>query len=164
MAIAITDDGSTLKIVDGTNIAYVSKDGLTISKSGDYIFIQENDGSNYKYLYTDVTTPSSASAAELAATLEGYMEGNTTSNTPSIKSSTTAAEANESRNGILIQNLGTNTLYVRWGSGASTSLFHAALKAGDANDDGKGGSIYKNKYTGIVTVAGTSPRYTTDEH
>lgn len=85
------------------------------------------------------------------------------SNTPTIASAATALAANPARVGFSIQNLGTNTLFVLLGSGASTTVFHTVLKAGAVNDDGTGG-IYtmgdNTIYTGIVTIAGTSPRYT----
>jgi len=84
-------------------------------------------------------------------------------NTPAISASATALAANTARAGFMIQNLGTNPLFVRLGSGASTTLFHAVLKGGSANDDGLGGSWSPSTpvvYTGIITIAGTSPRYT----
>ncbi len=87
----------------------------------------------------------------------------TDSNTPSIASSTTALAANPKRIAWLIQNLGTNTLFVRLGSGASSTVFHTVLKAGTGNDDGTGGSVGQEVgviYTGIISIAGTSPRYT----
>lgn len=87
-------------------------------------------------------------------------------NTPAIASDTTALAANADRGGFLIQNLGTNALFVKFGSGATTSVFHVVLKAGTANDDGTGGSYEQRDgliYTGIVTIAGTSPRYTVTE-
>lgn len=86
-----------------------------------------------------------------------------TANTPSIASAATALAANPARSAFQIQNLGTNPLFVLLGSGASTSIFHQVLKAGTANDDGLGGSFSMSAgtvYTGIVTIAGTSPRYT----
>jgi hypothetical protein len=52
------------------------------------------------------------------------------------------------------------------GSGASTTVFHVVLKGGTGNDDGLGGSFSQfdgTVYTGIVTIAGTSPRYTVTE-
>lgn len=88
------------------------------------------------------------------------------SNTPAIISTATAIAANTARIGWMIQNLGQNVLYVLLGSGASTTVFHVALKAGSANDDGLGGVVEQTEgvvYTGIITVAGTSPRYTTLE-
>lgn len=84
-------------------------------------------------------------------------------NTPSIQSSATALSANTKRLTFSIQNLGMNPLFVLLGSGASTSVFHFVLKAGTANDDGLGGIVTAAEgvvYTGIITVAGTSPRYT----
>ena len=86
-----------------------------------------------------------------------------TANTPSIASDTTALAANTARAGWFIQNLGQNALYVRLGASASTTVFHYALKAGTANDDGTGGSVSQMEgvvYTGVITIAGTSPRYT----
>lgn len=87
-------------------------------------------------------------------------------NTPSIASAATAIAANSLRGGWSIQNLGQNTLYVLLGSGASSSVFHYALKAGTGNDDGTGGSVMQTEgtvFTGIITIAGTSPRYTVME-
>lgn len=86
--------------------------------------------------------------------------------TPSIASATTALAANKDRGGFLIQNLGTNPLYVLWGTGASTTVFTTILRAGTANDDGLGGlmSIFGGVvYPGIITIAGTSPRYVATE-
>lgn len=85
------------------------------------------------------------------------------SNTPAIASDATALASNSERGAWSIQNLGTNTLFVRFGAGASTSLFHVVLKAGSGNDDALGGFFSQSSgviYTGIVTVAGSSPRYT----
>ncbi len=87
-------------------------------------------------------------------------------NTPSIMSASTALVSNPARVGWTIQNLGTNELFVLMGSGASTSVFHNVLKKGTGNDDGTGGSTGQEQgvvYTGIITVAGTSPRYTVVE-
>ena len=88
-------------------------------------------------------------------------------NTPSILTSAgTALAANPQRTAFTIQNLGQNVLYVLLGSGASTTVFHFPLKAGTANDDGTGGSVSMESgtvYTGIITVAGTSPRFTVME-
>lgn len=84
-------------------------------------------------------------------------------NTPAISNSATALLGNTARGGWSIQNLGQNPLFIRFGSGASSTVFHVVLKAGSANDDGLGGFIAQNTgtvYTGIITIAGTSPRYT----
>lgn len=87
-------------------------------------------------------------------------------NTPSIASDTTALAANSARVAFMIQNLGTNALFVRLGSGASTSVFHVVLKASTGNDDGSGGTFAMESgvvWTGLVTIAGSSPRYTVTE-
>lgn len=86
-----------------------------------------------------------------------------TANTPSLATSTTAVAANTDRAGWSIQNQGTAILYVRLGSGASTSVFHFSLKPGTVNDDGTGGSVSQTDgavYTGVITVAGSPIRYT----
>lgn len=90
-----------------------------------------------------------------------------TANTPAIVTSAgTAIAANAARGGWMIQNLGTNALFVLFGSGASTTIFHAVLKGGTSSDDGLGASISQMQgvvYTGIITVAGTSPRFVVTE-
>lgn len=88
------------------------------------------------------------------------------SNTPALLSSATALSANAARAGWSIQNLGTNTLFVRLGSGASTTEFHYVLRAGSVADDGLGGVLSQMEgvvYAGLVTIAGTAPRYTVTE-
>lgn len=88
-------------------------------------------------------------------------------NTPSIQSSATALANNPARIAWSIQNLGTNALFVLLGTGASTSVFHVVLKAATGNDDGSGGSVAQEAgtvFTGPITIAGSSPRYTVLEH
>lgn len=90
----------------------------------------------------------------------------TSASTPSIGSSATALASNPARIGMIIQNLGTNPLFVLLGNGASTTVFTVVLKGGTGNDDGTGGSYSMSTgvvYTGPITVAGTSPRYTVTE-
>lgn len=81
-------------------------------------------------------------------------------------STATALPRNNDRNGFVIQNLGTNTLYVYFGAGASTSVFSIILKGSTVANDGTGGSVSQEDgmiYTGLITVAGTSPSYVTTE-
>jgi hypothetical protein len=88
------------------------------------------------------------------------------SSTPSIASDTTALAANANRGAWMIQNLGTNALFVRLGTGASSTVFNVVLKAGTGNDDGTGGSFAQESgviFTGIISIAGTSPRYVITE-
>lgn len=89
-------------------------------------------------------------------------------NTPAIVTSAgTAIAANPERLGWSIQNLDTDPLFVLLGAGASTSVFHQVLKGGSAPDDGLGATMGQTAgtvYTGIITVAGTTPRFTVLEH
>jgi hypothetical protein len=87
-------------------------------------------------------------------------------NTPEILSAATALAANSQRGAWMIQNLGQNPLFVRLGAGATTSVFHVVLKAATANDDGTGGSFAQEAgtiFTGLISIAGTSPRYVVTE-
>ena len=60
---------------------------------------------------------------------------------------------------LFIQNLGVNPLFVRRGTGATSSLFNYVLQAAGANDDGTGGSVVIDDFIGVVSFAGTSVRY-----
>ena len=87
-------------------------------------------------------------------------------NTPSIQTGATALESNTARAGWSIQNVGTNPLFVKLGSGASTTVFHHILKGGTGDSDGLGASLFQDAgviYTGIITIAGTSPKYVVTE-
>jgi hypothetical protein len=87
-----------------------------------------------------------------------------TSNVPSIATGAgTVISANASRKLWSIQNVGTNPLFVRLGASASTTVFHFILKGGTADSDGNGAVITDDCYTGVVSVAGTSPKYTVTE-
>lgn len=88
-------------------------------------------------------------------------------NTPSVLTSATALVANQNRLGWTIQNVGTNPLFICLGGTASTSVFHYVLKGSTLANDGTGGLAGENVgsvYTGIITVAGTSPSYVVMEH
>lgn len=88
-------------------------------------------------------------------------------NIPSILTSAgTAIAENPARVGWTIQNTGTNPLFVLMGSGASSTVWHNVLKGGTGTDDGTAGSTGQEQgvvYTGIITVAGTSPRFVVTE-
>lgn len=58
-----------------------------------------------------------------------------------------------------IQNLGTNVLYVKLGSGASITNYDWVLNASAVAGDGLGGAWTVANWKGDVTVAGTSPSY-----
>lgn len=86
--------------------------------------------------------------------------------TTGIVSTATALASNQARGAFIIQNLGTNALFVNLGAGASTSVFTVVLKASTGQDDGSGGVLSMEDgvvYTGIITIAGSSPRYVATE-
>lgn len=85
-------------------------------------------------------------------------------NTPLILTPTTGDTvlvANSARLAWSIQNLGTNPLFIRLGTGATTLLFHHILPATTGSDDGTGASFSQEAgtiWTGAISVAGTNPR------
>ena len=87
-------------------------------------------------------------------------------NTPAILTDATGIAANTERKGWSIQNQDTDVLYVRLGGTASDTVFHFVLKGCAAAKDGTGGSISQTSgtiYTGVISVAGTTPSYTVME-
>lgn len=85
-----------------------------------------------------------------------------TSTSTSQASAATAASPNPARISYKIQNLGTNALFVKEGTGATTADFSYVLAAGSVNDDGTAGGYESPAgqcYVGVITVAGTTPRY-----
>jgi len=77
----------------------------------------------------------------------------------------TILSENLNRRGLIIQNLGTDELFVKFGASATTSSFDVVLKAGTANDDGLGGTLSYDvlSYTGVISVVGTTVRCTATE-
>ncbi len=92
----------------------------------------------------------------LAKLLNRFYSSNSVSR---VDVATTALDANANRKAAFIQNLGTNKLYVKKGAACSTADFSGIIVGGSAQDDGTGGVFSIGTYTGIVTIAGTSPRY-----
>jgi hypothetical protein len=79
--------------------------------------------------------------------------------TPSSGANVLTANAGNQRNKLLIQNVGTNPVYVNFGGTASTTAFHFVLKACAVAADGSGGSYESGTvvWQGAVSVAGTTP-------
>lgn len=78
-----------------------------------------------------------------------------------VTSAGTLLSANDNRSGLIIQNLnGTNPLFVKFGTGATSTDFDVILKAGSGADDGNGGVLSYDvlSYTGIISIAGTTVR------
>jgi hypothetical protein len=71
--------------------------------------------------------------------------------------------ANANRKQWAIQNVGRNPLFVLLGTGASDTVFHFILKGGSADSDGLGALLSDDVWQGIVSVAGTDPKYVVTE-
>lgn len=85
-------------------------------------------------------------------------------NTPAIVTSGgDVIASNANRKAWAIQNLGTNPLFVRLATGASSTVFHVVLKGCAVADDGSGGYFSDEVYTGVVSATGTSPRFAVTE-
>jgi len=71
-----------------------------------------------------------------------------------------ALTANFGRRDGLVQNLSTEKLYVKKGTGASAADFTVILAPGSAADDGYGGSLPLGPYSGVVSIfaISTTPR------
>ncbi len=85
---------------------------------------------------------------------------------PVIGSNTSVASTNTARAGFILQNQGTNPLYVLLGTGATTSNYSVILKGSTAANDGTGGILSFTSgitYQGAISVAGTSPSYSFQE-
>lgn len=90
--------------------------------------------------------------------------GTQASNTPQViagdgSSSIQVLPSNPARIGFGIQSVGTTTVYLQLGSGATATVFHMVLKGGTGNNDGLGASFSMTSgavYTGPVTFFGAS--------
>lgn len=98
--------------------------------------------------------------------IEGLTQAKT-ANVPAIVTDAgTVLAANTNRKGLIIQNVGTNALFIRFGGTASSTVFHVVLKGGTGDSDGNGGSFSMIDgliYQGLVSVAGTSPKLVVTE-
>lgn len=75
MAILITDDGATIKvIIDGASAKYISKAGAKVHVEENNVIYTDNENNQYTWDYRQVSTPSSASADALATTVQGYLD------------------------------------------------------------------------------------------
>jgi len=168
MAINITDSSSTIKIeitADYQRIGYKKIDAQTvfIDKSDLDLKAIDNDviivdGENhYRFLYSDITSPEGASASAVIALIEAFKDPSTnptsvqekdgtTSTTSSVSGAVTAQTlkaANTSRVKLVVVNDSTAVLYVKEGSGATTTDYSYKLNNGD--------TVIIDDYNGLVT-------------
>ena len=83
-------------------------------------------------------------------------------------SASNVVPANDNRTSVTLQNVGTNKVYIRFGSApviGGTQYFSAILSAASATDDGDGGSMTVDYYKGdiyAITASGTSTLIATE--
>lgn len=171
MAINITDDGSTVKLVIDSEYSqstlnlptipaqtrFIEKNNLTVKAQGNQVELVDGT-TKYSFLYSDITTPSGASASAVASLIEAFLDASsgiitvalndgatsTTSNVASSATVVTLKAANTSRVKLVIVHDDTaSTLYVKEGATASATDFTYKLTPGD--------TLIIDDYTGIVT-------------
>lgn len=72
--------------------------------------------------------------------------------------------ANEDRNQLFIQNVGVNPIFIALSGVASPTNYNMILAAGEAAEDGKGGSWSADNWTGPVSISGSGIAYTRFEY
>lgn len=109
----------------------------------------------------DQTTPGTTNNVEVSKLPKA-----SSANTVSAVATATGdiISSNSSRKGWGIQNCGTNPIFIYMKTGASSTVFHKILPGGVSDSDGRGGSFDDTVYTGVVSLAGTSPKYTFYEY
>ena len=74
MAIEIYDLGSTVSILNDGEYTIITKQDASITLNGSIVALIDFSGQRYEYNFADVTVPSEASGADLAATLNEYLQ------------------------------------------------------------------------------------------
>ena len=160
MEIQITNKANTIEIFflgNGDKVSF-DKDKLTIELEGDYVQFLDGDNktvSEHRFLYSDVTIPSTSSASELYDSLTGFLntvEGGAASaavvTVACTETSTQALAIGDASVGASFVNLSNADAYILLGSGtASTTNYTVKLKHG-------GDDIYETpyNYSGAVQV------------
>lgn len=95
-----------------------------------------------------------------------FITQNPSTGGPKTAATALAAVSTGNRRFLMIQNVGTNVLYVKLGTGATTSDYSFILKGGTGAADGLGGSFVMDAlavWQGAVTIDGTTPSYVATE-
>jgi len=74
MAIEINDLGSTISILNDGEYTIITKQDASIALNGSIVALIDFSGQRYEYNFADVSVPSEASGADLAATLNTYLQ------------------------------------------------------------------------------------------
>ena len=94
----ITNQTLTLTITSGSVDTVIRKDNCRVDVFGDYVRLTDYTGERYEFLFSDITTPLTTSAVELAQAIEEFLNtggggggGNVNSVTGSIVENTDPA-------------------------------------------------------------------------
>lgn len=160
MAIQITNKANTIEIFfpgNGDKVSF-DKDKLTIELEGDYIQFLDGDNKDvaeHKFLYSDISSPATASASELYDSLTGFMntaEGGSASSAvvtvACTETSSQALAAGAAAIGASMINLSNQDAYILLGDGTASALNHTVKLASG------GDAIYEMpyNYSGAVNV------------
>jgi hypothetical protein len=74
MAIEIYDLGSTISILNDGEYTIITKQDASVTLNGSIVALIDFSGQRYEYNFADVSVPSEASGADLAATLNEYLQ------------------------------------------------------------------------------------------
>jgi len=74
MAIEINDLGSTISILNDGEYTIITKQDASIALNGSIVALIDFSGQRYEYNFADVSIPLEASGADLAATLNDYLQ------------------------------------------------------------------------------------------
>lgn len=69
----ITNQTLTLTITSGSVDTVIRKDNCRVDTFGDYVRLTDYTGERYEFLFSDITSPSTASAVELAEAIEDFL-------------------------------------------------------------------------------------------
>ena len=69
----ITNQTLTLTITSGSIDTVIRKDNCRVDVFGDYVRLTDYTGERYEFLFSDITTPSTTSAVELAQAIEEFL-------------------------------------------------------------------------------------------
>jgi hypothetical protein len=145
-------------------VKHVDDSGGTVTPGDATAAKQDTGNASLATIATNTGAPTPAGTNNIGDVDVLTLPGSSTANVPSIATATgTVISANAARKSWAIQNVGTNVLFVRLGASASATVFHFALKGGTVDSDGLGAVISNDVWQGIVSVFGTSPKYTVTE-
>lgn len=116
------------------------------------------DENSQKLLYKIAAYLAATTSGSTASSTRPYQRATAPSNSSVLTAAGDVFTLAAGETGFIRQ-LGTNPLFFKYGTGATSSNFTDVLSAGTANDNGTGAAVVIEDFVGTVSVAGTSPRF-----